>query len=164
MLLKVLIGFKAIFEFEGYIPVSSKLVFWNQFGEVKVWMNEDLPVNYPEKRGSFGLKGNGSEAQMVSEIIGVVENHVMNLKEFGMLKKLIIADGVLGFDRAIAVLSSRVMKERGVSPISLLSGSGVSPRTEEVIKAIESQGLKVVRTGEAKRYVEEPGRMIYREV
>lgn len=49
-----------------------------------------------------------------------------------------------------------------MSPIALLSG--LSPRTEDVIRQIESQGLKVINTREAKRYVEEPGRVVYKQV
>ena len=79
VLLKSLIGFKAIYEFEGYVPVHNKLIFFNQSSDVKVWMNEDLPINKPEV-GKYGVKPNGSEAQMVNEIISTIESYVINGK------------------------------------------------------------------------------------
>ena len=77
VLLKALIGFKAIYQFEGYLQVHSNLIFFNSTGDIKVWMNECLALNQPERRF---LRGDsfGSQKEMINDIVLTIEYHLSN--------------------------------------------------------------------------------------
>ena len=63
-------GFKKLFKKVGYFPVKEELVCIDKEGTVRVWMNTDLSLHYPEAESQLN-KGENEEL-MVKEIIEMI--------------------------------------------------------------------------------------------
>ena len=69
--LKMMEGFKILFEHFGGFYINDQMIGFNQKGEVKVWINSNFALNSVEFSPNLGNKV-VSQADMVNQIFSLV--------------------------------------------------------------------------------------------
>lgn len=69
-----LMGFKTIQEMVGLVKVDDSLIGLNQDGRVRVWLNSNYALNYPEQHRHIprGLQPSESRTNQVGMVDGIV--------------------------------------------------------------------------------------------
>ena len=71
-MLAMLDGYKKLFNQAGRFFISEDQIIIDDKGEVRVWINSDLGKDIPEESDSRWNKWDGSEYEMVEDIIGII--------------------------------------------------------------------------------------------
>ena len=82
MLFATLSGFRFLYEKVGAFAVEEDMVFIDNGGKIKVWMNPNLSKNYPleimpsSSSDHSSSEKTPSQSDMVSNIISLVEDNI----------------------------------------------------------------------------------------
>lgn len=75
-------GFKILYEKVGYFDITEQMIFFNQQGKVKVWMNPNLSKHHPNYEPdvsaniqTIGIQIQGSQSQMIKNLINLIEDN-----------------------------------------------------------------------------------------
>ena len=71
LLMQSLEGYSRIFKHSHYFQVEEAQVCIDYQGKVKIWVNCDLSINYPNNEGVARREGEG-EYQMVDGVIDII--------------------------------------------------------------------------------------------
>jgi hypothetical protein len=71
VLMEALEGFSKIYEHSKYFEIEESQICVDEAGNVKVWINADLSINYPTNEGYNEHRENGQEG-MVDTIVNII--------------------------------------------------------------------------------------------
>ena len=163
VLQKSLVGFQTIYRYVGFVPLGDRLIFFNQKGEVKVWMNENLSLNEPKDHIQVYHKG--EEAKMVEEIFLAVEAHSVNPSQMTSIRKLLFSSNLGTFEKATTYVNALILEQRLQIPSRISNNvSVINPVTlQEPSSMVPRDIAKLTRTAEVMQYLsEDPVRVVYK--
>jgi hypothetical protein len=71
VLMEALDGFGKIHKHSKYFLIEESQICVDEYGNVKIWVNSDLSINYPSNEGFIEYKQKGEE-EMVESIVHII--------------------------------------------------------------------------------------------
>jgi hypothetical protein len=105
-------GFNQIFKSTGLILVKDNMIGVSQYGQIKVWLNADFSLNFPEPQPiSYSmLDDNDKEPIMVDNIIELVNSRTKRSSYWRGFIEEKYQSGKLTFSRAFDLLNDFLLK------------------------------------------------------
>ena len=138
---EALIGYRTIYTFQGPILINDDMIGFNEYGQVRVWLNNNFAKNTPDQElnppryeeNTYHGSGAGiitNESGMATQVIDVVQEHVHQGQLADFLNTY-SSVSPMSFNDALTFVKEYILT-RGIRVPATLSG-GAAVATETVV-------------------------------